>query len=217
MTGYRSHPYVQAPNLDRLAEEGTHFTRAYCSSPVCTPSRMSFITGKYVHQIGTWMIGFPLDRAEMTWARRLDQAGMPTTMLGKMDFCGDYQDGGFTDHRIIHHRQAWSQIPPSEPWSARMRGYTRADKPRLIREAGGAAVVKTGAEGVYCGVVLATGIGIALKARDGARRGSDTAITWLLDRLGVIDGDGSIPLTNHADTRVGEVRVSDGGSTRAGP
>ena len=64
---------------------------------------------------------------------------------------------------------------------------------------------------------VATGIGIALKARDGARRGSDTAITWLLDRLGVIDGDGSIPLTNHADTRVGEVRVSDGGSTRAGP
>lgn len=136
MTGYRSHPYVQAPNLDRLAEEGTHFTRAYCNSPVCTPSRMSFITGKYVHQIGTWMIGFPLDRAEMTWARRLDQAGMPTTMLGKMDFCGDYQDGGFTDHRIIHHRQAWSHIPPPEPWSARMRGYTRADKPRLIREAG---------------------------------------------------------------------------------
>ena len=88
---------------------------------------------------------------------------------------------------------------------------------RLIREAGGAAVVKTGAEGVYCGVVPATGVGIALKARDGARRGSDAAITWVLGRLGVIDGDGSIPLTNHAGTRFGEVRVSDGGSTRAGP
>ena len=88
---------------------------------------------------------------------------------------------------------------------------------RLIREAGGAAVVKTGAEGVFCGALTETGIGIALKARDGARRGSEAAITWVLGRLGVIDGDGSIPLTNHADTRVGEVRVSDGGSTRAAP
>ena len=88
---------------------------------------------------------------------------------------------------------------------------------RLIREAGGAAVVKTGAEGVYCGVVPATGVGIALKARDGARRGSEAALTWVLGRLGVIDGDGTYPLTNHADTRVGEVRVSDGGSTRAAP
>ena len=88
---------------------------------------------------------------------------------------------------------------------------------RLIREAGGAAVVKTGAEGVFCGVVPAAGVGIALKARDGARRGSEAAITWVLGRLGVIDGDGSIPLTNHAGTRVGEVRVSDGGSTRAAP
>ena len=88
---------------------------------------------------------------------------------------------------------------------------------RLIREAEGAAVVKTGAEGVYCGVVPATGVGIALKARDGARRGSEAAITWVLGRLGVIDGNGTYPLTNHADTRVGEVRVSDGGSTGAGP
>lgn len=136
MTGYRNHPHVQTPNLDGLAERGAHFTRVYCTSPVCTPSRMSFITGKYVHQIGTWMIGFPLDRREMTWALRLDQAGIPATMLGKMDFCGDYQDGGFTDHRIIHHRKAWPEIPPPEPWDARMRGYKRDDKPRWIREAG---------------------------------------------------------------------------------
>ncbi len=88
---------------------------------------------------------------------------------------------------------------------------------RLIREAGGAAVVKSGAEGVFCGALTGTGVGIALKARDGAQRGSEAAITWLLDRLGVVDGAGPIPLTNHAGTRVGEVRVSDGGSTRAAP
>ena len=127
---------------------------------------------------------------------------------------------------LDHLATGWARLATSDPGRRLLdamaaepffvAGSDRACT-RLIREAGGAAVVKTGAEGVYCGVVLATGIGIALKARDGARRGSDTAITWLLDRLGVIDGDGSIPLTNHADTRVGEVRVSDGGSTGAGP
>ena len=35
------------PNLDRLAEEGMKFTRAYVSSSVCTPSRYSFLTGRF--------------------------------------------------------------------------------------------------------------------------------------------------------------------------
>lgn len=48
MTAYRGHPHVRTPNLDRLAENGTHFTRAYCTSPVCTPSRMSFITSMFI-------------------------------------------------------------------------------------------------------------------------------------------------------------------------
>ena len=58
---------------------------------------MSFITGKYVHQIDNWMIGFPLDREETTWARRLDQAGVPSKIHGKIDFCGEYQDVNETD------------------------------------------------------------------------------------------------------------------------
>lgn len=136
MSGYRGHPYVRTPHLDALAQRGVSFDRTYCNSPVCTPSRMSFITGKYVSQIDSWMICVPLDRDEMTWARRLDHAGIPSTMLGKMDFCGDYQDGGFTDHRIIHRRPAWEQIPLPEPWPARLDGYTRSDKRQHLLNAG---------------------------------------------------------------------------------
>jgi choline-sulfatase len=136
MTGYRGHPYVRTPNLDRLVKEGTRFTRAYCTSPICTPSRMSFITGKYVHQIRSWMIGVPLSREEMTWSRRLDRAGIPSTMLGKMDFCGEYQDGGFTSHRIIRRRKAWDSFPRRDPYLPRLEGYTRPDKRQHLVMAG---------------------------------------------------------------------------------
>ena len=39
--------HIRTPNLDRLAAEGVAFTRAYSQSPICTPSRASFLTGYY--------------------------------------------------------------------------------------------------------------------------------------------------------------------------
>jgi len=144
MTGYRGHPHVQTPNLDRLAREGAHFTRAYCTNPICTPSRMSMITGQYTHRIGVPNNGFPLDRDIMTWPRRLDQAGVESTMLGKLDLCGEYQDAGFTHHRIIRRRPvhpAMSAEPPyhmTEPFRERLPGAFRSWRPvsRALRHAG---------------------------------------------------------------------------------
>jgi hypothetical protein len=40
-------PDYQTPNLDRLAQEGTRLINAYSASPVCTPTRCAFITGRY--------------------------------------------------------------------------------------------------------------------------------------------------------------------------
>ena len=39
--------HIRTPNLDRLVAEGVTFLRAYSQSPICTPSRCSFLTGKY--------------------------------------------------------------------------------------------------------------------------------------------------------------------------
>ena len=136
MSGYAGHPVVKTPNLDRLAAEGTAFENAYCNSPVCTPSRMSFITGKYVHQIGSWFMGIPLDAKEMTWPRRLKNAGIPATMLGKMDFCGAYQSGGFSDYKIIERRQAWDTYPRNTPFEDRLSNFVRKDKLEHILHAG---------------------------------------------------------------------------------
>lgn len=104
MIGCAGHPHVKTPNLDHLAEQGAFFRQAYCTNPICTPSRMSFITGRYTHQINVPNNGFPLDPDIMTWPRKLSEKGIHSTMFGKMDFCGDYQSGGFTDYRIIRRR-----------------------------------------------------------------------------------------------------------------
>ena len=54
MMGCAGHDLVQTPNLDALAARGTRFAAAYTNCPICVPSRASFATGRYVHQIGYW-------------------------------------------------------------------------------------------------------------------------------------------------------------------
>lgn len=135
-TGYMGHRYVQTPNLDALAADGTVFENCYCTCPVCTPSRMSFITGEYVHQIGSWFIGVPLDEKVSTWPSRLSAGGVRTTMIGKMDFCGAYQSGGFDDYRIIERRGAYKPYPRVSPLGSRTVGYIRDDKIAHVKHAG---------------------------------------------------------------------------------
>ena len=57
---------------------------------------------------------------------------------------------------------------------------------RLMESAEGDAAVKTGAEGVFCGVDLRAGFAFALKARDGQARAAEKAAEWVLDRLSLI-------------------------------
>jgi len=52
--GVNGHPQVKTPNLDRLAREGVNFTQAFVQNPICTPSRMCYLTGQYVHNHGVY-------------------------------------------------------------------------------------------------------------------------------------------------------------------
>ena len=60
--GCTGNPYADTPNIDRLAREGTLFTRHIAANPVCTPSRCSLVTGLYPPGHGSWANGIALAR-----------------------------------------------------------------------------------------------------------------------------------------------------------
>jgi len=97
--GCTGHPLVQTPNLDRLAADGALFDAAYCHWPVCVPSRMSMITGRYVHSHGTPGNSYALPQDQQTIGGYLKTFGYRTAAIGKMHFVDEDQQHGF-DYRI---------------------------------------------------------------------------------------------------------------------
>ena len=89
------HPLLQTPYMDQLAQEGATFDNAYCNSPLCLPSRMSFMTGRYINQIGAYDNASPLPSDTVTWAHMLRAVGYDVTLSGKQHFCGPDQLHGF--------------------------------------------------------------------------------------------------------------------------
>ena len=79
-------PLAVTPNLDRLASEGTRFAQHYCNSPVCTPSRQSFLTGQLPHAAGVTRLRTPLADEKPTLAKQFRSAGYRTAVFGKMHF-----------------------------------------------------------------------------------------------------------------------------------
>ena len=81
-------PAVQTPHMDALAERGVAFTRSYTNCPLCSPARVSWITGRYPHNHGTIGNGIcPLPQEqERTWANGLRGAGYRTAFIGKHHF-----------------------------------------------------------------------------------------------------------------------------------
>jgi N-acetylglucosamine-6-sulfatase len=83
--GIAGHPFVKTPNIDRIGREGAHFLNNFTTTPLCSPSRASFLTGQYVHRHGV------LDNTDhnelshklITSGLHLHNAGYDTAYMGK--------------------------------------------------------------------------------------------------------------------------------------
>ncbi|MFW5980839.1 MAG: sulfatase [Halanaerobiaceae bacterium] len=93
--GCYGNDYVKTPNIDRLAENGITFNRAYSTSPVCIPARHATISGKSPFQLG--MLENTGNRAEILYplARQIRDAGYYTCAVGKMHFVPTREHFGF--------------------------------------------------------------------------------------------------------------------------
>jgi choline-sulfatase len=101
--GCYGHPMIKTPNLDRLSARGVRFTDAYCNSPICVPSRASFHTGRYPHQIRLWDNAMPYDGNVPSWGHRLTEGGHRATSIGKLHFRSTDDNNGFSEEIMPLH------------------------------------------------------------------------------------------------------------------
>ncbi len=76
-------PWFKTPNMDRLAAEGVRFRNAFVTSSLCSPSRATFLTGRYNHLNGVVNNHTPFPTNSVTYATVLRAAGYQTAYVGK--------------------------------------------------------------------------------------------------------------------------------------
>lgn len=89
---------VSTPNLDKLASEGVNFTHHFVQNPVCMPSRISMLSGRYPSSLGITHMGVPVPEATVTLPHMLKQYGYRTANIGKLHFLPHAN----RDHRLPH-------------------------------------------------------------------------------------------------------------------
>jgi len=117
--GFNGRKSWTTPNLDRLAAQGTLFTRWYTGMPLCAPSRACLLTGKYNIHNGVTNNSHDLPASEVTIAEVLKPLGYATALFGKWHR-GRLPDGSFTHpldqgfdqtFGFLDARHAWEHYP----------------------------------------------------------------------------------------------------------
>jgi len=95
---------LKTPNIDRLCERGMRFTRAYCPSPVCAPSRACLASGRDYDRCGVRSNADTYPVSQKTYYMALRDAGYRVAGVGKFDLDKPTQDWHLDGSRSIH---AW--------------------------------------------------------------------------------------------------------------
>lgn len=110
------------PHLDALATRGTVFENAYCSFPLCAPSRIAMMTGRLPSRIGAYDNAAEFPSSTPTFVHYLRRLGYATTVSGKLHYIGADQLHGFEE------RLTTDIYPADFGWTGEWDPLTPADK-----------------------------------------------------------------------------------------
>jgi N-acetylglucosamine-6-sulfatase len=107
----KAQPFLETPNMDRLAKEGAHCRNAFVTTSLCSPSRASMLTGKYAFQHKIVDNNTAIPPGTTFFPQFLQKAGYKTAFIGKwhMGNGGDEPQPGFD--RWISFRGQGSYLP----------------------------------------------------------------------------------------------------------
>lgn len=79
------HPFIQTPNIDRIAQEGMLMENSFVTTPLCGPSRGCLMTGQYAHTNGSYKNTAPKGHTKLlkTYPMLFQKAGYKTAFIGK--------------------------------------------------------------------------------------------------------------------------------------
>src|ERR1700722_18697818 len=124
---------AKTPHIDALAADAVVFDSCYCNSPLCAPSRFSFLSGRHVSTIGAYDNAAEFPAQVPTFAHHLRIAGYQTVLSGKMHFCGPDQLHGFEERLTTDIYPAdfgwtpdWKRFDERPSWYHTMDSVTQA-------------------------------------------------------------------------------------------
>lgn len=97
VAGHEGDLQVKTPHMDRLAEEGVRFRHAYAQNPICTPSRVSILSGQYCHNHGYYGLGGPTPERLPNLFAHFRSNGYRTAGIGKLHLPDDPVDWVYED------------------------------------------------------------------------------------------------------------------------
>jgi choline-sulfatase len=103
VAGCYGDPVVETPALDALAARGVVFGAAYCPAPLCVPSRMATLTGRFPSDNRVWTNDHVLDSAIPTFAHAMGAVGYRPVLVGRMHAVGPDQLHGYAERLVGNH------------------------------------------------------------------------------------------------------------------
>lgn len=138
-------PVARTPNLDRLAGRGIRFERAYCQFPLCNPTRISLLLGRYPTTTETIDFARPalLGRDWVTLPQHFRESGYEVELLGKIFHYPEPSPWSTGEKAVMEeqqrHREMLSDLtrwepyrslsPPTTQWSKSLRNYSNVFGP----------------------------------------------------------------------------------------